>query len=128
MAWFSTDEDAQDYLRWWHSPDGFVCPGVVEETGEPAKAPAGNSPMGDTSARRAVTTSITAGTVFDGTRLALTMWFHGLALCNRQGRRIGDGTETKARTRQLPERLDDRLGCAAGVSDRPQKPRACRGR
>ena len=77
LAWFSTDEDCRDYLRWLRWPDGFSCPGVVEETGELCGGAGWELADGRYQcAACGLRTSVTAGTVFDGTRLPLTVWFH----------------------------------------------------
>lgn len=70
VAWFSTDADCRDYLRWLRWPDGFECPecggpGWLLKNGRYACAVCRNR------------TSLTAGTLFESTRLSLALWFHG---------------------------------------------------
>lgn len=69
LAWFPDDEACSDYLEWLRWPAGFVCPacGSVKgwRTREGRWSCAG-------CARRV---SVTAGTIFDGTRTPLTVWF-----------------------------------------------------
>ena len=70
LAWFPDDAACLDYLEWLRWPNGFVCPhcGVI----------GGGCKLGDGrwwcyGCRRRV--SVTAGTVFHGTRTPLTIWF-----------------------------------------------------
>jgi len=66
QAWFRTDADCLEWLRW---PAGFVCPGCAH---------VGDWRLGDGrfmclgSVNR---TSVTAGAIFDRTRTLLTVWF-----------------------------------------------------
>ena len=68
LSWFGDDADCRDYLDWLRWPDGFVCP----------HCGGGGWRLGDGRwscggcARRV---SVTAGTIFDGTRTPLTVWF-----------------------------------------------------
>ena len=69
QAWFSTDADCLDYLRWLRWPDGFVCSecdhaGAWELADSRFECPE----CGER-------TSVTAGTIFDRTRTPLTVWF-----------------------------------------------------
>ena len=69
LAWFRHDADCRDYLEWLRWPVGFACPhcGVGEGWG-----------LSDgrwSCARCARRVSVTAGTIFDGTRTPLTVWF-----------------------------------------------------
>ncbi len=67
-AWFPDDEACRDYLEWLRWPDRFACPhcgGGGWRTGEGRWS----------CARCARRTSVTAGTIFDGTRTPLTVWF-----------------------------------------------------
>lgn len=73
-AWFSTDEACLLYLDWLRWPDGFVCPRCDTRS-------AGTSEAGVYrchGCRRRV--SVTAGTIFDKTRIPLTTWFEAIWL------------------------------------------------
>lgn len=73
-AWFSTDEACAAYLDWLRWPDGFVCPHCSTKH-------AGRSASGVyrcRGCRRRVT--VTAGTIFDKTRVPLTTWFEAVWL------------------------------------------------
>ncbi len=69
LAWFPDDEACSDFLEWLRWPEGFVCPACGSAKGwrtrEGRWSCAG-------CARRV---SVTAGTIFDGTRTPLTVWF-----------------------------------------------------
>jgi transposase-like protein len=69
LAWFPVDAACSDYLEWLRWPTGFVCPMCATARGwrtrEGRWSCAG-------CARRV---SVTAGTIFDGTRTPLTVWF-----------------------------------------------------
>jgi transposase-like protein len=69
LAWFPTDDDCLDYLEWLRWPDGFVCPDCSHAGGW--RLSDGRFWCAGCGAR----TSITAGTIFDGTRTPLTVWF-----------------------------------------------------
>jgi len=70
LEWFATEEDCVEYivrLRW---PEGFRCPKCNAEKAWPtAKGLMHCSSCGHQ-------TSVTAGTVFQGTRKSLRLWFH----------------------------------------------------
>lgn len=79
-SWFSNDEDCRDYIRWLSWPEGFCCPEC------------GSSGWELTDGRHECSacqlrTSITAGTIFDLTRLPLILWFHAawLFATNKDG-------------------------------------------
>lgn len=69
---FSTDDDCRAYLRKLRWPDGFCCPRCS------------GSDAWDASRGRLVCsmcrhqTSVTAGTIFQGTQKPLTLWFRGI--------------------------------------------------
>lgn len=68
-AWFATDPACTAYLDWLRWPDGFICPHCQTMC-------AGNLAQGVyrcRGCRRRV--SVTAGTIFDKTRVPLTVWF-----------------------------------------------------
>lgn len=68
-SWFGTDSDCLDYLAWLRWPSGFVC----QRCGH-----AGGWRLGDGRIRCVgcgARTSVTAGTIFDRTRIPLTVWF-----------------------------------------------------
>ncbi|MCL2788867.1 MAG: IS1595 family transposase [Micrococcales bacterium] len=73
-AWFATDADCLDYLDWLRWPAGFVCP----HCGDTA------SWRGEDGRRRCRgcdrRVSVTAGTIFQGTRTPLTVWFEAVWL------------------------------------------------
>lgn len=68
-SWFGSDSDCLDYLGWLRWPSGFVCP----RCGHAGGWRLGDGRLGCAScgARR----SVTAGTIFDRTRIPLTVWF-----------------------------------------------------
>ncbi len=68
-SWFLTDADCLDYLEWLRWLAGFVCPGCGH---------AGAWRLADgrlVCSGCGAHTSPTAGTIFDRTRTALTVWF-----------------------------------------------------
>jgi len=69
QAWFQTDADCLDYLEWLRWPSGFVCP----VCGHPGGWRCGDGRF--MCAGCGSRTSVTAGTIFDRTRTALTVWF-----------------------------------------------------
>ncbi len=90
-AWFGTDADCLDYLKWLRWPDGFVCPGCGEPGGW--QMADGTFRCGDCKAR----TSPTAGTIFDKTRTPLTVWFNAAWLFATQK----DGVSAQSLQRAL---------------------------
>jgi transposase-like protein len=77
-AWFSTEEDCANYLRKLRWPDGFQCPECA-------------STEAWLTARHLLhcvrchrQTSITAGTVFEGTRKPLRIWFQAMWFLTNQ--------------------------------------------
>jgi transposase-like protein len=69
QSWFRTDADCRDYLAWLRWPDGFVCSKCDNRSGWET------SNGGVKCYRCDSLTSPTAGTIFDGTRTPLTVWF-----------------------------------------------------
>ena len=70
VSWFGDDAECRDYLDWLRWPDGFVCP-TCGAAGRGWK-------RGDDRWLCGACNSIasqTAGTIFDKTRLPLTLWF-----------------------------------------------------
>lgn len=68
-AWFPTDAECLDYLDWLRWPNGFCCPHCESRS-------AGRDSVGRYRCRgcwRRV--SVTSGTIFDKTRVPLTVWF-----------------------------------------------------
>ena len=68
--WFRGDEACRDYIRRQRWPNGFVCPhcGAVEEPWAMARGRLRcRACRGET--------SLTSGTIFEGTRKPLRMWF-----------------------------------------------------
>lgn len=68
-AWFGTDAACRDYLDWLRWPDGFVCPHCA--SGTAWRLGDGRYSCGGCKRR----VSVTAGTIFHGTRTPLTIWF-----------------------------------------------------
>jgi transposase-like protein len=68
-AWFPDDAACLDYLDWLRWPDGFVCPHCRSGTAWQLRD--GRYSCGGCKRR----VSVTAGTVFHGTRTPLTVWF-----------------------------------------------------
>jgi transposase-like protein len=71
VAWFPDDAACVAYLDRLRWADGFVCPGCGSTRSWPASRGLGSRVC----ARCAKRTSVTAGTVFAGTRTPLTQWF-----------------------------------------------------
>ena len=69
QAWFRTDADCLDYLEWLRWPSGFACPGCGHKRGW--RLGDGRFMCSGCGSR----TSVTAGTIFDRTRMPLTVWF-----------------------------------------------------
>ncbi len=67
---FSSEAACAEYLHWLHWPNGFRCP---ECNGSKAWVMA-RGHFHCTQCQRQ--TSLTAGTIFEGTRKPLTTWFH----------------------------------------------------
>lgn len=89
-AWFRTDIDCLDYLRWVRWPDGFRCPWCASEGWLLSD---GRYECGACHRR----TSVTAGTIFDSTRTPMTVWFHAVWLFATSK----DGISAMALRRQL---------------------------
>lgn len=68
-AWFPDDAACLDYLDWLRWPGGFVCPHCASGVGWPLRD--GRYSCGGCKRR----VSVTAGTIFHGTRTPLTVWF-----------------------------------------------------
>jgi transposase-like protein len=71
VAWFATEEACADYLDRLRWRDGFVCPGCGSDRWWPASRGLVARVCAECSKR----TTVTAGTVFAGTRKPLTDWF-----------------------------------------------------
>jgi hypothetical protein len=71
VAWFPDEAACVAYLDRLRWGDGFVCPGCGSTRSWPASRGIGSRVC----ARCAKRTSVTAGTVFAGTRTPLTQWF-----------------------------------------------------
>jgi transposase-like protein len=71
VAWFPDDPACVAYLERLRWGDGFVCPGC----GSTRWWPAGHGLGARVCAQCAKRTSVTAGTLFAGTRSPLTQWF-----------------------------------------------------
>ena len=68
-AWFGTDAACRDYLDWLRWPGGFACPHCG--SGVAWRLADGRYSCGGCERR----VSVTAGTIFHGTRTPLTVWF-----------------------------------------------------
>ncbi len=71
VAWFATEEACADYLARVRWRGGFVCPGCGSDRSWPASRGLAARVCAECSKR----TTVTAGTVFAGTRKPLTDWF-----------------------------------------------------
>ena len=71
VAWFPDDAACVAYLDRLRWGDGFVCPGCGSTRSWPASRGLGSRVCAGCAKR----TSVTAGTVFAGTRTPLTQWF-----------------------------------------------------
>jgi len=74
MAQYGTEEQCEQSLFAWRWPDGFVC----SECGHGGHCVLGRGLFQCNRCRRQ--TSLTAGTLFGGTKLALTTWFLAIYL------------------------------------------------
>src|SRR5680860_551682 len=68
-TWFPDDAACLDYLDWLRWPDGFACPHCG--SGVAWRLADGRYSCGGCKRR----VSVTAGTIFHGTRTPLTVWF-----------------------------------------------------
>ena len=68
-AWFPDDAACLDYLGWLRWPGGFTCPHCASGIAWPLRD--GRYSCGGCKRR----VSVTAGTIFHGTRTPLTVWF-----------------------------------------------------
>ena len=91
-AWFRTDADCLDYLRWLRWPQGFRCPACGAEGW---LASDGRYECSERDCR--CRTSVTAGTIFERTRTPLTVWFQAAWLFATSK----DGVSAMALQRQL---------------------------
>jgi len=73
-AWFATDADCLDYLDWLRWAGGFACPVCGSVDGSCVSI--GVRRCRDCHHR----VSVTAGTIFQGTRTPLTVWFEAVWL------------------------------------------------
>lgn len=71
VSWFATDEACAEFLQRLRWRDGFVCPGC----GSGRSWPASRGLAARVCAACSKRTTVTAGTVFAGTRKPLTDWF-----------------------------------------------------
>jgi len=78
LEWFESDADCRQYLEWVRWPDGFACPRCggqkVWRTDRGLLQCAGCQHQ----------TSVTVGTVFEGTQKPLRLWFHVMWLMMAQ--------------------------------------------
>lgn len=78
LEWFSTEMDCVEYLESIRWPDGFICPAC-------GKASAWRTDRGLWHCRGCGRqSSVTAGTVFEGSRKPLRLWFHVMWLMMAQ--------------------------------------------
>lgn len=73
-ARFGTEEQCREYLAKLRWPDGFVCPSCERRDGYMLKS----RPLYECPCRHQ--TSLTAGTIFQGTRKPLQLWFKAMYL------------------------------------------------
>ncbi|QIM16556.1 IS1595 family transposase [Leucobacter insecticola] len=80
QSWFGTDESCLDYLEWLRWPSGFLRP----RCGEDSAAREGGRYRCRCCRKRV---SVTSGTVFDKTRIPLSVWFEvvWLVASSREG-------------------------------------------
>ena len=109
-AWFASDTDCLDYLKWLRWPDGFVCPRCANPGGWPVAD--GRYKCAGCGAR----TSVTAGTLFDRRRTPLTVWFMACWMFASQK----DGISALSLQRTLEIALPDGLGDAAPAALGPR--------
>lgn len=75
-AWFASDDECLDYLYWLRWPDGFKCPPCASE----ATSRDTMSRYRCGVCRRSV--SVTAGTIFEKTRVPMAVWFETMWLAS----------------------------------------------
>ena len=80
---YGTEQKCVDALHSWRWPNGFRCPNCGHDR---YCQLAHRQLLQCNRCRRQ--TSVTAGSVFDSTKLPLTLWFHGLYLLTREARPI----------------------------------------
>ena len=90
--WFRTDAECQDYLESIRWPDGFRCPRCGHASGWKT----GRSGLWECADCRHQTT-VTAGTILDGTRKPLRLWFLAMWLIVSEK----NGVSAKGLQRQL---------------------------
>lgn len=90
--WFRTDAQCQEYLERMRWPDGFRCP----RCGHPSGWKTGRSGLWECANCRHQTT-VTAGTILEGTRKSLRLWFLAMWLIVSEK----NGISAKGLQRQL---------------------------
>lgn len=85
---FASDEDCLEYLRQLRWADGFCCP----RCGCRESAPVRTVLLRCHDCRHQV--SVTAGTIFQDTRISLRLWFQAMVDDNAEERRQRDGVAT----------------------------------
>ena len=103
-AWFVSETACAEFLGRVRWPEGFRCPSCC---GTDASDGAG-SPV----SRQ---TSVTAGTIFEGTRKPLRLWFQAMWSVTNQKHGV---SALGLQTHSWPGQLSDRLGLAAQVAAR----------
>ena len=120
LSLYGTEQQCFDTLYRWRWPDGFVCPNCGHDRGCQL-----TTHKLQQCYRCNRQTSITAGTIFEATKLPLTVWFQGIYFMtqdNKGGRCIGDEAAPPAR-----HLLQRRMAHApqADAGDDGARPRAC---
>ena len=75
LSFYGTEEQCFEALYRWRWPNGFVCPNCGHDRGCQL-----TTHKLQQCYRCHRQTSITAGTIFEATKLPLTVWFQGLYL------------------------------------------------
>ena len=109
QSWFASDSDCLDYLEWLRWPNGFVCPRCANPGGWAVAD--GRYKCASCGAR----TSVTAGTLFDRRRTALTVWFTVLDVRCAERRDVRAEPAAVAGDRFLPDGLGDAASAALGL-------------
>ena len=108
-AWFVSETACAEFLGRVRWPEGFRCPSCCGTDAWPTA-------RGQLRCNRCQRqTSVTAGTIFEGTRKPLRLWFQAMWYVTNQKHGV---SALGPATHSWPGQLSDRLGLAAQVAAR----------